>query len=71
MVAPKILAFQVWVQILVGVLNFNIMEESEAKNQAEKALKELQKALLLLYPYRNNQWALDFVDKVNLLSVTY
>ena len=47
------------------------MNESEAKNQAEKALKELKKALLLLYPFRNEQWALDFLDKVNLLSVKY
>lgn len=72
MVAPKILAFQVWVQILVGVLiKFITMNESEAKNQAQKALKELNKALLLLYPYRNNQWALNFLDEVNLLSVKY
>lgn len=47
------------------------MNESEAKNQAQKALKELNKALLLLYPYRNNQWALSFLDEVNLLSVKY
>lgn len=45
--------------------------KEEAKNQAEKALKELNKALLLLYPYRNQQWALDFLDSVNLLSVKY
>ena len=72
MVAPKILAFQVWVQILVGVLiKFITMNESEAKNQATVALNELNKALLLLYPYRNNQWALNFLDEVNLLSVKY
>lgn len=56
----------------MGVLiKDNYMNETEAKNQAEIALKELNKALLLLYPFRNEQWALDFVDKVNLLSVTY
>jgi len=56
----------------VGVLIKSItMNESEAKNQAEIALKELKKTLLLLYPYRNNQWALNFLDEVNLLSVKY
>lgn len=47
------------------------MKETEAKNQAAKALEEVNKALLLLYPYRNLQWALDFLDKLNKLSITY
>lgn len=47
------------------------MNEEEAKNQAEIALKELNKALLLLYPFRNEGWALDFLDSVNSLSVKY
>lgn len=55
----------------MGVLIENTMKEEEAKNQAEIALKELNKALLLIYPYRNLQWALDFLDSVNLLSVKY
>lgn len=72
MVANSALTRKVSVQIRMGVLiKFNTMNESEAKNQALKALKELNKALLLLYPYRNNQWALNFLDEVNLLSVKY
>jgi hypothetical protein len=55
----------------MGVLIENTMKEEEAKNQAAKALKELNKALLLLYPYRNLQWALNFLDEVNSLSVKY
>lgn len=47
------------------------MNEAEAKNQAAIALKELNKALLLLYPFRNSGWALDFVDEVNKLSILY
>ena len=45
------------------------MNESEAKNQAQKALKELNKALLLLYPYRNNQWALNFLDDYDITKL--
>lgn len=67
-----ILAHKVWVQILVGVLlKFITMNEEEAKNQAAIALKELNKALLLIYPFRNEGWALDFLDEVNSLSVKY
>ena len=56
----------------MGVLiKYNTMKEEESKNQATVALNELNKALLLLYPFRNEQWALDFLDKVNLLSVKY
>ena len=47
------------------------MNEAEAKNQAAIALKELNKALLLIYPFRNEGWALDFLDEVNSLSVKY
>lgn len=56
----------------MGVLiKYITMKKEEAKNQAEIALKELKKALLLLYPYRNEGWALDFIDLINKLSVTY
>lgn len=47
------------------------MQETEVKNQVEKALEEVNKALILLYPYRNEQWALDFLDKLNELSIKY
>lgn len=47
------------------------MNETEAKNQALIALKELNKALKELYPYRDKLWALDFLDEVNKLSVKY
>ena len=56
----------------MGVLiKYNTMKEEEAKNQAAIALKELNKALLLIYPFRNEGWALDFLDEVNSLSVKY
>lgn len=47
------------------------MNKTEAQNQAAIALKELNKALLMLYPYKDEQWALDFLDKLNELSVKY
>lgn len=72
MVAQFALTNQVSVRIRMGVLtNFYNMNEAEAKNQAAIALKELNKALLLLYPFRNEGWALDFVDEVNNLSILY
>lgn len=72
MVAQIALTNQDSVRIRMGVqIKFNIMNEAEAKNQAAIALKELNKALLLLYPFRNSGWALDFVDEVNKLSILY
>lgn len=47
------------------------MNRIEAQCQAEIAVKELTKALLHLYPFRNEGWAIDFIDFVNKLSVTY
>lgn len=54
-----------------GTKFIETMNEAEAKNQAAIALKELNKALLLIYPFRNEGWALDFLDEVNSLSVKY
>ena len=44
---------------------------NEAKYQAEIALKEVKKALQLVYPFRHSQWALDFIDELNKLSITF
>ena len=69
MIAQEILAFLVWVWILVGLLNNNNMDD--LMKECDKVLGEVSVLLDKLSPYKDYQFVLDFCDKLNNLSITY
>lgn len=78
-VAQKILTFQVWEQSLVGVLTLkanNMIGNSKTDESFKVLSGKVLLALVELYlatfkEDMNEQYIIDFCDKLNQLSVTY